>query len=237
MFRPRRPHFTAGRVQTEDWDSDFLDDAILGFDSYIEDMVRYLEETGELEDTLLIVNTDHGVRWATSERLPLLIRFPRTEHRGRFVENTQRIDIAPTILSYLGVEPPEWMEGQSLLDPELDRLRLIFSAGWTKSPSQSSLALIQCQRWIQLNPDSGELDERTLRGHTDPCAKNELVSNDESRRFIVAQLSESEHFVAPLILGGKLTRLRSERDPAERRRLARAISGIERPSPAGWTTR
>ena len=31
-----------------------------------------------------------------------MIRFPRQEHRGRITWNTQRVDIAPTIVDYLG---------------------------------------------------------------------------------------------------------------------------------------
>ena len=57
----------------------------------------------------------------------LLIRFPRQEHRGRITSNTQRVDIAPTIVDYLGGEVPAWMTGQSLIGPEPDRQRPIFS--------------------------------------------------------------------------------------------------------------
>jgi arylsulfatase A-like enzyme len=223
-FRIGRAHFSAGREQTKDLDQDFRDDATLGFDDYIGEMVRYLEEIGELDNTLLIINTDHGnMGMRNSERLPLLIRFPRSEHRGRISANTQRIDIAPTILSYLGVRPPEWMEGQSLLDSEIDRLRLIFSTDKSRSPSQTALAVVQCQQWFQLHPETGVLEEKTLRGHTDPCPENELISGEEGRRFILAQLSESQHFVEPLLMGRRLAELRTESDPAMRRQLARAI--------------
>jgi arylsulfatase A-like enzyme len=221
-FRPRRRHFSSGD-QTSDWELDFYDDAILGFDSYVEEVVALLEELGELDETLLIVNSDHGTVWRTSQRLPLLFRFPGATRRGTIVANTQRIDIAPTILATLEVAPPDWMEGESLLDAELDPLRPIFSTGWSRHASQSSLALTQCQRWTRLNPDSGELEERVLAGHTDPCPSESLAGAEESRRLILARLSDSEHFVAPLILGARLTRLREENDSAERRLLAEAI--------------
>jgi len=47
----------------------------------------------------------------------LLIIFPKSEHQGIITTPTQRVDIAPTLLDYMGVTPPVWMEGNSLLQP------------------------------------------------------------------------------------------------------------------------
>src|SRR5690606_17785217 len=60
--------------------------------------------------------------------VPLLFLFPHAEYTGRISATTQLIDIAPTILDYLEVEIPEWMEGHSLLDGSLDRHRPVFTS-------------------------------------------------------------------------------------------------------------
>ncbi len=81
------------------------------------------------EDTLLLVNTDHGFLlgehgwWAKSVQpwfnelvhLPMFLWDPRT--RGRDTRRgalAQTIDIAPTMLRYFGLEPTADMQGQDL---------------------------------------------------------------------------------------------------------------------------
>ena len=41
--------------------------------------------------------------------------------------NVQLLDLAPTLLDYLGIDKPDWMEGDSVLREEPDRLRRIVS--------------------------------------------------------------------------------------------------------------
>ncbi|QKJ20624.1 sulfatase [Microbacterium hominis] len=84
---------------------------------------------GLWEDTLLIVNTDHGFLlgehgwWAKSVQpwynelvhLPMFVWDPRTKARGdRRSALTQTIDIAPTVLRYFELEPTEDMLGHDL---------------------------------------------------------------------------------------------------------------------------
>ncbi len=81
------------------------------------------------EDTLLIVNTDHGFLlgehgwWAKSVmpwfnelvHLPMFVWDPRTAGRGaRRGALAQTIDIAPTVLGWFGVPPTPDMQGQDL---------------------------------------------------------------------------------------------------------------------------
>lgn len=81
------------------------------------------------EDTLLLVNTDHGFLlgehgwWAKSVQpwfnelvhLPMFLWDPRTGGRDtRRAALAQTIDIAPTMLRYFGLEPTPDMQGQDL---------------------------------------------------------------------------------------------------------------------------
>jgi arylsulfatase A-like enzyme len=94
-------------------------------------LIAHLKATGEYENTLIVFTCDHGemggdhYTWGKelyfdpSFHIPLIIRDPRKEAdagRGRQVDAfTESIDIMPTILSWLGAEPPVECDGASLL--------------------------------------------------------------------------------------------------------------------------
>lgn len=91
-------------------------------------VLRALEDTGALEDTVIVVTSDHGYfygehglfkerRLAYEEiaRMPLAIRYPKLFRAGSdsdaFVVST---DLAPTVLDLAGVEAPPDLHGRSL---------------------------------------------------------------------------------------------------------------------------
>jgi arylsulfatase A-like enzyme len=87
-----------------------------------------LEERGLLAETLIVFLSDHGEEfqehggWTHGHNLnvealdvPLIIRFPDRGQGERVGALAQHIDIAPTILDYLGLPVPRIMEGRSLL--------------------------------------------------------------------------------------------------------------------------
>lgn len=101
-------------------------------DSALERLVAHLEAEGLLEQTILIVTSDHGEEfqehggllhgrtlYEEQVRIPLLVRLPEslrsTTHRpGRVEAAGHHVDLAPTILDLLGLEPDPLMEGISL---------------------------------------------------------------------------------------------------------------------------
>lgn len=94
------------------------DKAIRAADDSMAQIVEHLRRSGELDRTILVISSDHGRGWQMRERIPLLIRFPNGLHARRERRNVQMIDVAPTVLEYLGLPIPSWMDGQSLLRPE-----------------------------------------------------------------------------------------------------------------------
>ncbi len=106
-------------------------------------MITALEETGELDETLVVITGDHGEEFyengfwghtsnftAPQVRTPLVLRGPNVPV-GVETRPTSGIDVAPTLLECLGADPAEranWCQGESLLDPPPDRLRIV--AGW-----------------------------------------------------------------------------------------------------------
>jgi arylsulfatase A-like enzyme len=94
------------------------------FDSDIGKAIELLEETGELDNTIIVVTGDHGMPFPRCKgnlydmgaRVPLVIRWGNqvSEHKKAkdFVSLT---DLAPTFLEAAGIDIPAQMSGQSLV--------------------------------------------------------------------------------------------------------------------------
>ncbi len=88
-------------------------------------IVAALEERGELDDTLIIITSDHGDQLGDHGLIEKLGYFPQSYHilgiwrdprasrTGRVVENyTENVDIAPTLAAALGLEIPAQFDGR-----------------------------------------------------------------------------------------------------------------------------
>jgi hypothetical protein len=217
-FFPRKRVFSAGLEQDREWMREFYDDAMLDFDAYIGEFVENLETAGLWDDTVLVVTSDHVDQWRANDRIPLLFHFPGGEYAGRIRNNTQNIDIAPTLLDYLGMETPSWMSGQSLLRNEPPALRPILSAGvvgieceppdwWCEiDPKRSQppfyqfgyIQLVVCQEMYTLNLESNYFTSRKVLNHTAPCPADDLPGLKENRRTIIEHLRANGFDVSSL---------------------------------------
>jgi hypothetical protein len=125
-YMPQTRNFSAGLKQHKGWMEEFYADSILDFDGAIEQVYTRLEEMGQLDNTILVVTSDHGARWENQYRVPLLIRLPGAAYSGHYESNVQHLDIVPTVLQSLGKPIPQWLDGDSLLNAsELPQDRLI----------------------------------------------------------------------------------------------------------------
>lgn len=106
--------------------SDYLDYAVEveWVDTHLGRATRALEEIGELDNTFILVTSDHGepfprVKGQIYERgfhLPLAVRWGGMKG-GRVVEDFINVrDFGPTLLELAGVEPAGTMTGASFLD-------------------------------------------------------------------------------------------------------------------------
>ncbi len=100
---------------------------VKGIDDNVGRLLTYLQESGELNDTVVIYTSDQGMllgehdywdkRWMYEESLqaPFLVRYPRWIEAGstndRLVSN---VDFAPTLLDIAGAEVPDTMDGRTL---------------------------------------------------------------------------------------------------------------------------
>ncbi len=94
------------------------------FDRHLGRMIRMLEEAGELDNTLIIVTSDHGMPFPRGKstlydsgtRVPLAVRWPKRIPAKRWVDDfTSLTDVAPTILEAAGIQVPKAMTGRSLM--------------------------------------------------------------------------------------------------------------------------
>lgn len=97
-------------------------------DHHLGRLLAALRETGQYDDTLIVVTADHGEMlgdhhaWGkmsyhdAAYHTPLIIRDPdRPEGFGAaFDQPTESVDVAPTILDLLGLATPDTMDGVSL---------------------------------------------------------------------------------------------------------------------------
>ena len=117
-FFPSVRRFSAGMVQNEYWMTPFYLDSVAEFDRRLEALFAHLQERELLESTLVAIFSDHPQKWKTYLKVPLLLRFPNTSMTGKVANNVQLLDLAPTIIDWLGGAPPPWMQGMSLLKPD-----------------------------------------------------------------------------------------------------------------------
>jgi arylsulfatase A-like enzyme len=119
----------------------YLDDQLAAF-------VRGLEALGVLEDTLLVVTSDHGEEFyehgffahgATlfeeTVRVPLVLRGPGVARGRRVAEPVTLLDVMPTVLELAGVPAPAGLAGRSLAplargEPAQAEPRPVFSEAW-----------------------------------------------------------------------------------------------------------
>lgn len=97
-------------------------------DAQVGRLLDALERRGVLEDTVIVFTSDHGdclndhghsQKWnmyESSVHVPAIVWGPKFVRGSQRIEGlTSLMDLGPTVLELAGVEPPAWMEAQSLL--------------------------------------------------------------------------------------------------------------------------
>ena len=153
-------------------------------DDQIGRLIAHLKKTGEYDQTLIIFTCDHGemrgdhwlwgkpVYFDETFHIPLIIRDPRVaadDGRGRVVaEFTEAVDLMPTVLDWLGLEPPPQCNGRSLLPFIVGRS----PAGWRREV-----------HWEYDFSDIVDLDPESALGlDSDQCSLN--VIRDQRYKYV-----------------------------------------------------
>ncbi len=112
---------------------------ILEMDAQVGKILDQLKEDGLLDSTIVVWYSDHGGPLPRQKRLlfdagikvPMIIRFPNKQFAGeRDDRMISFIDLAPTMLSVLGIKPKTHMDGKAFLGEYMrtEEPRYIFGA-------------------------------------------------------------------------------------------------------------
>ncbi|MGB3633015.1 MAG: sulfatase, partial [Rubrobacteraceae bacterium] len=177
--------------------------SLLGVDDAIGSVVDELKQTGELENTYIFFTSDNGFhmgehrmgigKWTAYEediRVPLIVRGPDVPEGRSLEQMVLNNDLAPTFVDLAGGEPPDFVDGRSLV-PLLD-------AGQTPAsdePTSTSSTTEEWKDWrkgflvesspglkTEVGSPSASEDNSpsgSLRGNSDPKVDPE-ASQDEA---------------------------------------------------------
>jgi hypothetical protein len=171
---------THAGITGEDVDPDVsLRDA----DEHMRSVFDALRRSGQLDRTIVVISSDHGRKWQTRDRVPLMIRFPRGQQARQEAKNVQTADIAPTTLDALGLPIPSWMDGRSLLRSLPESRPIVALCGMAAQPTGNpeeaaklrvpnfgtySAMLVTGSWWYELRIADGVLRTGPVAGHTVP---------------------------------------------------------------------
>jgi hypothetical protein len=203
MMDTHGPEFASDRYvfssgpSSKKWDTNNYLDAILTFDGNVQRIYNHLAQTGKLDDTILVIYTDHGYTYTINERIPILVRFPHGEFSRHVKNNVQVVDIPVTLLDYLDIPQPDWMSGMSLLqeDPPADRMILSTTSGNPKkiAPPFYQINILQgivCDRWYRLDVRKNDFHSGRITTHTTACKGRTLPDDEDVRQSLVTYLEQ-----------------------------------------------
>ncbi len=199
----------------EEW-ADLYDANLRWADWGLGEVVGLLREHGLLDNTLLVVTSDHGEAFGEHGyvnhmhavydefvHIPLLIRFPgRQGLVGEVDALTQTVDLVPTVCDLYGIGYPRGaVQGESLL-PLLDGTKgavreHVFAVSHGAWPSY----LVRDARWSLILYRGGKLK-----------ALYDLRSDPEQRRNVIAEHPETAARMTDALISFGRTQ---ERSPAE----------------------
>ena len=174
-------------------------EALLAVDDSVGRLLASLEESGELDDTLILYLGDNGFlfgehglidkrcAYEESVRIPLLMRYPRAIRGGTRVKKiVANIDVAPTLLEFAGVAVPEGMDGRSFwslargVEPAGWRDYLLYEYYWERNYPQTPTTHAVIGERFKYIRYHGVWDQDELYDtQADPRERNNLYNDPE----------------------------------------------------------
>jgi arylsulfatase A-like enzyme len=131
-FKPFWDYFASwmpAGITDKDYEIAQYDGAIAYMDACIQRIFTQLEELGILDDTIVVINSDHGETLYDHEcwfdhhgiydvtlKVPLIIRYPKKVPVGIRVDGyNQHADLVPTLLDLAGIKTDLSFDGKSLM--------------------------------------------------------------------------------------------------------------------------
>jgi N-sulfoglucosamine sulfohydrolase len=129
------PYYPDHPVVRRDW-ADYLESIQL-LDAEIGVALTWLQKEGELENTIIVYFGDNGrphvrdKQWLYEGgiRVPLIVHWPGHVEPGDVVDDpVSTVDLAPTFLAAIGIEPPKHLQGYDFLAKKKRAREYIFAA-------------------------------------------------------------------------------------------------------------
>lgn len=167
------------------------DRKLRGLDDRLRAFFLELARVRDVGSFLVVIVADHGEeflekgRWGHSKavtntliRVPLLFLLPTRAHGGRRVDSPVRLlDVAPTILDLLGIEPPPTFQGTSLAPALSGGLAPVPTAyGETRRGGRSLHYWVDAERDLKLVVDRNDGQRRLYRFSGDPGEERDLAA-------------------------------------------------------------
>jgi len=168
-------------------------------DREVEQLVRYLEDSGEIDNTMIIFTSDNGYMigehqtrgkfapWRKSVQVPLIISWP-----GHVAENTtnhslvSQVDISRTILDVAGVDTSELeLDGHNIFDESRTNLFMeyffdpVSNGGRIETWASIRTPTYQYTEWYNMNDESQVSLREFYDMVNDPYQLNNLYRNDD----------------------------------------------------------
>jgi N-sulfoglucosamine sulfohydrolase len=133
--------------------------SVRSLDQGIGAVLHALHDLGLVDDTLVICTTDHGVAFPGAKAtltdrgtgVMMIMRGPAPFAGGKVVDApVTHLDVYPTLCGVAGVDPPDWLQGDSLiplLKGEVERLHEATFAEMTYHAAYEPQRAVRTERW------------------------------------------------------------------------------------------
>jgi tetratricopeptide (TPR) repeat protein len=122
-----------------DYAHDLYDGEIAYVDSQIGALLNHLKELGVRDKTLVIYTSDHGeglgehgeqthslLVYDATMHVPMIMQAPKGLPQGKVIDRQScHVDVVPTVLSLLGHDVPDGLDGMNLCEPPVEKDRPI----------------------------------------------------------------------------------------------------------------
>jgi arylsulfatase A-like enzyme len=176
------------------------DACIAELDDLFADLLAALDAGGHLDDTVVVLTSDHGEHlgeqhmldhqyslYESLTRVPLVVWYPPAFEPGRESRPVMTFDLFPTLLALAGIDPPAGLKSRavSLLEPRADRRRLAENPAAPLGPLREVK-----QAYPSFDPRPWD---RTLRALYDDQQKLIWASDDRHELYDLARDPGEEH--------------------------------------------
>ena len=191
-------------------------ETVTGIDQVVGKLIRELEEQGELDNTIIVFTSDHGILhgefglggktmlYDVDLKIPLVIYAPGLDQQRVVEEMSLNIDLGPTLLDMAGVAIPEQMQGKSL-KPLIEKKEVpwrtdFFSENLFMEQNYPRTEAVRTKDWKYIRYFSKEKDQHHILSLVSPILGEQpiyeelydLKNDPNEEKNLVAQPDKQE---------------------------------------------